>query len=391
MFELFRNAHGAYLPKELADFRTFLELILREGTAPAEKDKAARLIENILPAKPELASVLNISRAATSIVLCTAYITGPAALASNHWCVFEYWVLAGAYILHLVEKSKRAEIECDSSFEICELAAESALFAIAEDCKERSDLVQGLPLVDSHVYRARVTILIGLLCALDLSLRIRRRPRNYSDFAKSFLDERLKQSLCWGESAIPYYFLAALFAEQTCDSSLAESLAIRLISDISGANGESAQGRGAPNPYYSPEESLRLSYGLDPLNEETFIRLSYSIAPLIDFLARRWRRRALASLWFGVTRISLVDYVPANAAEWFRWKSSGGFLNSRFAGEPQSWEALRNGARDLSLENLPPTLLRRPAFAIWYLLVYPHRFTPATAKLIDGAVLASKG
>ena len=122
LFDLFRNAHGAYLPKELADFRTFLELILREGSAPAEKEKAARLIENILPAKPELASVLNISRAATSIVLCTAYITGPAALASNHWCVFEYWVLAGAYILHLVEKSKRAETECQSSFEICELA-----------------------------------------------------------------------------------------------------------------------------------------------------------------------------------------------------------------------------------------------------------------------------
>ena len=120
LFDLFRNAHGAYLPKELVDFRTFLELILREGSAPAEKEKAARLIENILPAEPELASVLNISRAGTSIALLTAYITGPAALASNHWCVFEYWVLAGAYILHLVEKSKSAETECQASFEICE-------------------------------------------------------------------------------------------------------------------------------------------------------------------------------------------------------------------------------------------------------------------------------
>lgn len=391
LFDSFRNAHGAYMPKELVDFRTFLELILREGAAPADKEKAARLIEDILPAEPELASVLNISRAATSIALLTAYITGPAALALNHWSVFEYWVLAGAYILHLIEKSKMAEAECQVSFEICELAAEGALVAIAEESKDRTDLVQGFPLADSHVYRTRVTILIGLLSALDLSLRIRQKPRGHSDFVKSFLDERLKESLCWGESAVPFFFLGMLFAEQNCNSPVAEGLAIQLIKDFSSLNGESGHGRGTSNPYYSPEESLRVIYGLDSLNDEMFIGLSYSIAPLVDFLARRWRRRALAFLWFGITRMNLVDYVPANAAEWFRWRSSDGFLNSRLAGEPQSWEALRNNARNLSLEALPPTLVRRPAFALWYLLVYPHRFTPATAKLIDDAVMAAEG
>jgi hypothetical protein len=271
------------------------------------------------------------------------------------------------------------------------IAAESALVSIAEDCKERSNLVQGFPLVDSHVYRARVTTLIGLFCALDLSLRIRRKPRIYSDFVKSFLDERLKESLCWEESAIPFFFLGMLFAEQNCNSPLAEGLAIQMVRDLSGANGESGEGRGAPNPYNSPEESLRVLYGLDPLNDETFVRLTYSIALLIDFLARRWRRRALASLWFGITRISLVDYVPATAAEWFRWKSSDGFLNSRLAGDPQSWEILRTTATNLLLETLPTTLVQRPEFALWYLILYPHRFTSATAKLIDRAVLAAEG
>ena len=112
LFERFRASHGAYLPRELDDFRTFLELILRDGSAPAEKEKAAQLIEHVLPRELQLQTTLDIARVATSVVLLAAYITGPGVLSSNHWCVFEYWVLAGAYILYIIEKSNKAELEC---------------------------------------------------------------------------------------------------------------------------------------------------------------------------------------------------------------------------------------------------------------------------------------
>ena len=178
LFERFRASHGAYLPRELADFRTFLELILHDGAAPAEKEKAAQLIEHVLPREPQQESPLNVARAASSIVLLAAYITGPAVLASNHWCVFEYWVLTGAYILYLAEKSNKAESDCQVSFGLCETAAEGALSALAEECVERSDFIQGLPLIDGHTYRTRITVLAGLLSAWDLSLRIRRKARS---------------------------------------------------------------------------------------------------------------------------------------------------------------------------------------------------------------------
>ncbi len=67
----------------------------------------------------------------------------------------------------------------------------------------------------------------------------------------------------WGESAVPYLFLAALEAEQNCMPHVAESIAIQLVREISGANGRSATGRGISNPYYSPEDALRLNFGLD--------------------------------------------------------------------------------------------------------------------------------
>jgi hypothetical protein len=127
LFERFRSSHGAYLPHQIEDFRTFLELVLRDGSAPAEKQKAAQLIEHVLPAHPEKENSPAIKRAAASLVLLAAYITGPASLASNHWCAFELWILAAAYILYLTEKSGKAQSACQISFDICEMAAEGAL------------------------------------------------------------------------------------------------------------------------------------------------------------------------------------------------------------------------------------------------------------------------
>jgi hypothetical protein len=389
LFDRFKASHGAYLPRELGDFRTFLELILRDGSAYAEKEKGAFLIEHVLAADRMQEGPLDNARAAASIVLLFAYISGPAVLASNHWCVFEYWVLVGAYILYLIERSKKVESACRVSFEIAEMAAEAALTAVAQECRERYHLVQGNPLVDGHTYRARVTVLIGLLSAWDLSLRIRRQARNNADFVRSFLDAHLKEASMWGESAVPYLFLAALEAEQNCEPQMAEGMVIQLVREISAANGASATGRGLCSPYYAPEEALRLLYGLDPLNPEQFVGDSYSIASLVDFLARRWRRRALAALWFGLTRMSFVEYVPASFCEWFRWRSSDGTLSRCLPGEPQSWKALRTHAETISLDGLPPTLVKHPAFALWFVLVYPHRFTPAIAKLIEDAVWES--
>jgi len=385
LFERFRASHGAYLPRELADFRTFLELILHDGAAPAEKEKAAQLIEHVLPREPEEESRVNIARAASSIVLLAAYITGSAVLASNHWSVFEYWVLTASYVLYLAEKSNEAEPDCQVSFELCEIAADSALGALAEECAARSNFIQGLPLVEGHTYRTRITVLAGLLSSWDLSRRIRGKPTN-PEFIRSFLAVRLKEAAMWGESAVPYLFLAALESEQDCRPQVAENIAIQLVREISAANGVSAVGRGLSNPYYSPEQALRLNYGLDFLNREQFLGFSYSIASLIDFLARRWRRQALASLWFGVTRMAFAAYVPASFPEWLRWESSDGVLSTTLPGEPQSWEALRTHAETMPIDDLPPALVRRPAFALWFILVFPHRFTPSLAKLIDDAI-----
>jgi hypothetical protein len=284
-----------------------------------------------------------------------------------------------------VEQHKPRQPLWKVSFELCETSAERAITALQKECERRTDLVEGDPLVDGHTYSSRMTVLAGLFAASAIRKRIA-GANPADDFAFHFIQRNLRHAFVWGESAIPYFLSAVLLLECGCRPIPAEMLLIRLVGEIAAQNGTSAQGRGFPNPYYSPEQALRLHTGIDSLNPETFASHSYTIETLVHMLARRWRRQALASLWFSLTRIQLSAYAPASAAEWYRWRSSAGALESRFAGEPQSWEKLRESAETLSFHNLPESLIARPEFAPWFMLVYPHRMTPELVMLVETAL-----
>jgi len=385
LLERFRAAHGAYLPRELADFRTFLELILRPGTFVAQKSRAAQLLEDVLSIPVER-SKLDVGRAAASAVLLTAYITSAPERAENHWASFEYWVLAGAYILRLAEEHGSENEVWKVSFDLCEASAERAVEALDAECKTRPNLVEGgNPLLEGHTYSSRVTILAGIFAASFLRKRIQREACD-TEFFFNFAQKHLRNASLWGESAIPFGTMVALELEQENRQLRAEELLIKFIRQIASENGLGLAGRGMSNPYYSPEEALRLLTGIDFLNLENFSGRSYCIETLVQMLARRWRRQALASLWFSITRIQLCEYSPSDATEYFRWHSTAGKLNGSFPGESQSWRELREVSEKLDRTEVPKTLLARPQFAPWFVLVYPHRFTPQIMNLIEAAL-----
>ena len=362
-----------------------MELILRDGSFVADKPKAAQLFEDVL-SLPAGRPHLDVARAAASAVLLTAYVTRAAEKAGNHWACFEYWVLAAAYILRLAEQHQAREALWAVSFELCENSADRAIVALHAACETRSNLVEGNnPLLDGHTYTSRVTVLTGIFAASAIRRRILRQDPD-ADFVFRFVQKHLRHALVWGESAIPYLVKVSLDLEYQSRPARSEALLIQLIRDIASQNGAGADGRGLPNPYYSPEDAIRLHTGIDFLNAETFTGYSYCIETLVQMLARRWRRQALASLWFSITRIQLCAYVPKSSAEWFRWSSSEGVLDSHFAGEPQSWDELRESSEKLGHDELPKTLIARPQFAPWFMLVYPHRFVPQLVKLIEASL-----
>jgi hypothetical protein len=388
LLKRFLAVNGTYLPQELSDLTVFLELVLRNGREPADKAKLSKLLESILPlATTAKVTKTGMTRSISSAVLVTGYTLEHAYRSENHWAIFETWILAASYVLAVATKAQLSEKEWVTSFDLCELGALNALSNLCSDCETREHLVEGDPWTDGHVYHARVTLLVGLLCAWSLHHCTKGTKCARGEFIGRFLHKNLSGIKMWGESAIPYFVMTALEMESRGEQIAAESLLVSAATTVLDVNGRREGRPGLPSPYYSPEEALRFVYGLDqfPLRED-FVGATYTTYPLIDFLVRRWRRQALRSLWYVITGNTLNAFYPLEKWEWFRWRAETGTLASRFLGSPQSWAELLQEVEGIDASVLPETLRERPGFAILFTLVYPHRFTRELLKLIESAL-----
>jgi len=297
------------------------------------------------------------------------YILQGAYAAGNHWAVFEGWTLAGSYVLAAASKSNVPESAWSTSFYLCELGATEALSSLCLECTRRDHLVEGDWLTDGHFYHARVTLLVGLMSALDLPKRIQGEQNGQEPFIRDFVSKWLPKMKMWGESATPYFVMAALETESMGQQARAESFLASALGTILEINGRRDGSRGLPSPYYSPEQSLRLLYQLDQDCREDFVGAAYTVYPLMDFLVRRLRREVLRGLWYPITGNSLKALYPDQEWEWFRWRAESGVLNSRFVGSPQSWSSLVREVQNVNTSLLPSQLRERPAFAVLFALV----------------------
>jgi hypothetical protein len=384
LLKRFERLHGHYLPRKPQDFGRLLKLILQGGANPLDKETVSTFLLTVLPLNGSEPTVRNAERAVASATVMMSYILGGCEAAENHWAVFEGWVMMAAYSLATAEKRRVPQSHPQTSYNLCLLGAQRALGHLIEECTTRQNLVEGNALTDGHFFRYRITLLIGLISAWGLQRREGRQVNLDGDFAAEFVRRHLKESTIWGESAVPCYVLAALFLERHSRQGLAEALISNLISMIAVHNGSDAGGSpGIPNPYYSPEAAVRLAVGLDPTNLENFVSFAYTLSPLIDFLARRWRKQELSRHWYSITRISLLRFEPEHQWQWLTWHSSTGRLVSGFAKEPQKWSELVVESQNVDASQLPKAILRRPEFLPLFLLVFPHRYNRAAQKVLE--------
>lgn len=382
----FRKIHGSFLPKEPVDFRLFLELFLREGGEPADKDKLSMFFESILPLNTRgRVPHRDVGRAIASCVLLASYVLSSSEAVENHWALFEGWTMAASYILATATKHRLAQQRWWRSFELCQLGAQRALERLCRECENRSHFVEGNALADGHFYRQRITLLMGLLSALDLFLRSRGGSRPKKEFILDFVESNLSAGLIWGESAVPFLFESALAIEGRGRSAIAENSVASIIKTIASMSAEERI-PGLPNPYYGVEEAVRLTFGLESDNREDFHGHSYTIETLIDFLARRQRRVALAMMWEEITRVTFTSLSRLAEWEWFRWRSQSGSVDSRFPGKPQSWTKLMDSASSIGISRVPRLLRKNPGFIFFFLLVYPHRFNRMLVKVAEDAL-----
>ena len=376
----FTELHGAFLPKETRDFQALLSLILRDGRAPLNKSAFAHFLETTLRVEEDLKR-LEASRSFASCLLLTSYVLGSSVEAGNFWAQFEAWTMVCSYIACRATRDGLDDLSWKPSFDLALLSARRALEGLVQECQERTEYVEGHPLADGYIYGARQTILTGLVAAWALN---ERRQGRSAEYAGEFLSKSVRNCFYWGESVVPYLLLASLELGMRCQPVTAEGLMLQML-DIAGMANEYGR-RGVPDIFVSIEDALIFQHRMNGYEEgSSHAGFSYVVEPVVEYLARRWRRQGLARRWRGITRISLMTSVPDDAWEWFRWRATNVTLASRFFPEPQSWQLLRQIAEARNTDVVPSMLLNNPEFLSYYVLTFPHRWNVYSMKALEDA------
>lgn len=283
-----------------------------------------------------------------------------------------------SYILCEATRHSLEEAFWRVSYDLSLLSARQALEDLVEECRQRTDYIEGHPLGDGYFYGSRQTLLTGLIAAWGLN---KRRNGEAVQFPIGFFAKSIRQSFFWGESAIPYLALTALEFEQSCLPGYGERMMLDILDICGRANARDR--RGIPDIFTSLEDALVFQHRLKPFEQRSYAGFSYVIEPVAEYLARRWRRQGLAQHWKGLTRISLMTSVPNQNWEWFRWRAHDLALASRQYPEPQSWQTLREQAEARSSNALPKLLGQDPEFLSYFVLVFPHRFNVHTMRALE--------
>lgn len=381
----FIKIHGSFLPSEPKDFKTFLELFLSDGTDMLNKELFSNFLTSILFENNETERIPMIRRKIASGILLSQYVLSPYELKNNHVAIVEGWTLLCAYVFGLVEKCGIPDRYWFPSYKLIIQRINERLFSLKEEVLSRNNYIEGDALGDGDViYKARMTIVLGWLSALELFQK--RIDREYEldahiyDYIKEYYPIK---TWFWGESATSLFILMSLFLSECGDEELSNSIISDLILEITMEN-NIREGKGIPDPYHCPKEVIGSIFDMPEfeIDWKSFLGSSYHLSVLVDILVRRNKRNILDELWGGISYFDNFEFVPENNWHTFLWRNKNGEVISEFYKSPQSWKELNDKAFSKELK-LPTILKTNPEFLYYFLLTYPHRLSKDSIKLID--------
>ena len=382
LLKKFIDVHGSFLPTQPSDFRIFLELFLCDGRELLNKKLFTDFLESILftekETKPEL------KRKIASCVLLTQYVLQPYESKENYISVIEGWTILCSHILSLVEKYTLKEKYWRQSYDIIMGKINSQVELLKDEFFSRDDdYIEGY-WDGGLIYKSRITMVLGWLSAFEMY-----KKQTDSDYK---IDHRVYESIkqfynektwLWGESATPFFIMMSLLVSEYGDTSLSNKIICDLIIDITSEN-HFRDGKGIPDPYFSPSEIIGHLYQLPEaeIDMSSFLGTSYHLETLVDILVRRNKRTLLNELWRYISYIQKCEFRSKPPWKIFTWQCDVGEQVERFYKNPQSWKELRDEATALNSSGLPNILMNNP-FSYYFLICFPHRFNRHTVKLID--------
>lgn len=385
LLDLFVRAQGKYLPRQLPDLRSFVNLYVRDGADNLPREDLALFLESLVAHGRTNARIHDARKALGGIALTTSYVLERYASVGNHIALAEGWTILGANILRVAEGHSLREVEYRPSLDLSWIGLERSLRALEQEVLDRTDFIElaALP-AEPFVLGPRTLMVLGWLAGHHLSRkRLGIVQCSEERVAKTILS-RVGQLQFLGEADWPSVVFLVLFLESQGHSVDAEEL-LTLWCRVIVRRNVFKEDTGFPSPYWTQERVLDLLGGFVPATEqENFTGKTYTLMGAMDMLVRRLRRNLIARIWPNASRAKFCEYFPRGRGEWFRWRSRCGTNVLNDPEQPRSWKLWREEASTYSLKSLPRLLRRHPEWIHPILQTYPHRLTRSVTAFMDG-------
>jgi hypothetical protein len=383
LLKSFVDAQGRFVPRDLPDIRTFLELYLDEGRGMLPKESLFAVLEGAVFAEAPSKKSDAID-AITSSLIIVSYLLNSFEQSKNYYAMAEGWSILAACIARYAGKHSLPQGQWRSSLDLVMAEVKANLAMLRREAIGRPDFLEGDIRTDGGVMlNARTTIVLGALACHELLPDGSTGSDKSPDEVLKLIREHLRRRSFWGESAFPYVFYIIKFLEARNETALALSLLEELFVVLVDANYQQ-QGPVFPCPYRGVEEVLATSIPdrLQDADFEGYRGSSYVLRSVLEMLVRRGRRDVIAAKWRRLTYCQQHEFIPDSPEDVFAWRTKDGTNTARFPNQTQSWSALV--AESSEVISIPSVYREFTDVLRFHIIVCPHRATAAVIRWLDG-------
>jgi len=382
---------GRFLPAPVPEFHRLLGFMIADGHGLLDKPEFDRLLRSILPteASPGTKAKSEAVKAIPVAAVIVEYALAGFDRAGNHFARIEAYTMLLCYVLALAARFSLPERSWGPTSENLERGIDHYAGLLASEAMKADAGGQGNPLTEPIIAPYRAALLAGALSAHGFWHALGGRSAWYDDKASrvgAAIKALVRKAQLPSEAFVPAIFLASQHLRHNGDIATGENLLCRLL--LESVYRKQAQPNVRPmwGVYLKREEAMLRDLGrpIDPHDKEAWEHRSHTAWSLILIAARRLRRQDLERLWYPITSMHFIETVPDQAWRQVLWHIDKGTSQEHMVPQPTKWPALHGEA---SRNNrLPRVFSGRMHFLPYFLLVYPHRFTPKLVLSLDDAL-----
>ncbi len=390
LLEMARRHSHAFWPHDFKDLRPFLRIIAQEPSSPVNIEVITDFYQaQIL--NVALDSTRSVSARRTRVVgalALVAFISSTYVAAENYDSEVTALVLGLSYVLAAVEKAGDDWRLFDEFISLVTDRIYHSIELLVEEVMEKGTLTEGDIITDKLVVHLRGTRLCGLTSVIVIKRLLGEKRGDERKFELLLL-KLARHIFLWGEGAVTSYIATYFAFRLSIAGTTPDNLIFALIDAICTRNRYRKEKDVAlASPYYDGDYAVLRMLNLDEIPiRHNFSGASYSLDSLVRMAARRLWKQGLKHRWEAITHVSFLRFKPKDPWMYYLWRSEKGNNIVSFANMPTDWTTLLHESRSRGDDDEVPDYLRsNPLFLLLFLIIYPHRFNPATAALLDASL-----